>query len=130
NLYGFPLSLLNVPDDAEWMVAELGMSTPGELRRLSLLGRPDVALFTVVRPAHLEFFADLRGIAEAKAELLAGLAADGLVVANAGDPEVVRIARRHLAEGEGRRVVWYGIRSGAEAGMQPAAGHWPVDAAA
>ena len=29
------------------------MSTPGELRQLSLLARPDVALFTVVRPAHL-----------------------------------------------------------------------------
>jgi UDP-N-acetylmuramoyl-tripeptide--D-alanyl-D-alanine ligase len=107
NLYGFPLALLNVPDDAEWMVAEMGMSTPGELRQLSLLGRPDVALFTVVRPAHLQSFDGLRGIAEAKAELLAGLAPDGLVVANAGDPEVARIARRAAP----RRVVWYGIRS-------------------
>jgi UDP-N-acetylmuramoyl-tripeptide--D-alanyl-D-alanine ligase len=103
NLYGFPLALLNVPDDAEWMVAEMGMSTPGELRQLSLLGRPDVALFTVVRPAHLQSFDSLRGIAEAKAELLAGLAPDGLVVANAGDPEVVRIARRWLEEGGGAR---------------------------
>src|SRR6202043_2210698 len=93
------LALLNVPDDAEWMVAEMGMSTPGELRQLSLLGRPDVALFTVVRPAHLQSFDSLRGIAEATAELLAGLAPDGLVVANAGDPEVVRIALRYLAEG-------------------------------
>jgi UDP-N-acetylmuramyl pentapeptide synthase len=139
NLYGFPVALLNVPDDTEWMVAEMGMSTPGELRRLSLLGRPDVALFTVVRPAHLQFFDTLRGIAEAKSELLAGLAADGLVVANAGDPEVVRIVRRYQqgrerpegpasvtgvpgAEGRrvagavagGRRVVWYGIRATAE----------------
>lgn len=125
NLYGFPLALLNVPDDAEWMVAEMGMSTPGELRQLSLLGRPDVALFTVVRPAHLQAFDSLRGIAEAKAELLAGLAPGGLVVANAGDPEVVRIALRYLAQGDEsaaaggdaessrRRVVWYGIRSSA-----------------
>jgi UDP-N-acetylmuramoyl-tripeptide--D-alanyl-D-alanine ligase len=112
NLYGFPLSLLNVPDDAEWMVAEMGMSTPGELRRLSLLGRPDVALFTVVRPAHLEFFDGLRGIAEAKAELLAGLAPDGLVVANAGDAEVVRIARTHAGA---RRVLWYGLDAAAVA---------------
>jgi UDP-N-acetylmuramoyl-tripeptide--D-alanyl-D-alanine ligase len=109
NLYGFPLALLNVPDDAEWMVAEMGMSTPGELRQLSLLGLPDVALFTVVRPAHLQAFAGLRGIADAKAELLAGLAPDGLVVANAGDPEVVRIALRYLAGSGGRRVTWYGI---------------------
>jgi UDP-N-acetylmuramoyl-tripeptide--D-alanyl-D-alanine ligase len=142
NLYGFPLALLNVPDDAEWMVAEMGMSTPGELRQLSLLGRPDVALFTVVRPAHLQSFDGLRGIAEAKAELLAGLAPDGLVVANAGDPEVVRIALRYLEEGAAaggdgsessgamggpvigqragrRRVVWYGIQAAAGPAPSP-----------
>ena len=115
NLYGFPLSLLNVPDGTEWMVAEMGMSTPGELRRLSLLGRPDAAVFTVVRPVHLEFFASVRGIAEAKSELLAGLAVDGLVVANADDPEVSRIARRH-AESPGfqGRLVRYGIHSAAD----------------
>jgi UDP-N-acetylmuramoyl-tripeptide--D-alanyl-D-alanine ligase len=106
NLYGFPLSLLNVPDGTEWMVAEMGMSTAGELRQLSLLGRPDAAVFTVVRPVHLEFFAGVREIAEAKSELLAGLAPDGFIVANADDPEVARIASRH-----GARVVWYGLRS-------------------
>jgi len=107
NLIGFPLCLLNVPDGTEWMVAEMGMSTAGELRELSLMGRPDAAVFTVVRPVHLEFFASLREIGEAKAELLAGLAAGGPVIANADDPEVARIARRH----QGGRVVWYGIES-------------------
>jgi UDP-N-acetylmuramoyl-tripeptide--D-alanyl-D-alanine ligase len=106
NLYGFPLSLLNVKDGTEWMVAEMGMSTPGELRQLSLLGRPDVAVFTVVRPVHLEFFDSVQAIAEAKSEILAGLAPDGFIVANANDPEVTRIARRH-----GARVVWYGIHA-------------------
>jgi UDP-N-acetylmuramoyl-tripeptide--D-alanyl-D-alanine ligase len=107
NLYGFPLSLLNLPDNTEWMVAEMGMSEPGELAKLSLLGRPDAAVFTVVRPVHLEFFDSVQAIAEAKSELLAGLAPGGLVVANADDPEVSRIARRH----QGARVVWYGVRS-------------------
>jgi UDP-N-acetylmuramoyl-tripeptide--D-alanyl-D-alanine ligase len=106
NLYGFPLSLLNVPDGTEWMVAEMGMSTPGELRQLSLLGRPDAAVFTVVRPVHLEFFGTVQAIAEAKSEILAGLVPDGFVVANADDPEVTRIAKRHEA-----RIVWYGIHS-------------------
>jgi UDP-N-acetylmuramoyl-tripeptide--D-alanyl-D-alanine ligase len=107
NLIGFPLCLLNVPDGTEWMVAEMGMSTAGELRELSLMGRPDAAVFTVVRPVHLEFFSSLREIAEAKAELLAGLAPGGPVIANADDPEVARIARRH----QGGRVVRYGIES-------------------
>jgi UDP-N-acetylmuramyl pentapeptide synthase len=117
NLLGFPLALLGIPDDTEWMVAEVAMSTPGELRRLSELARPDVAVFTNVREAHLEGFdreghqATLRDIAEAKAELLAGLEASGLVVANATDPEVVRIAERHAARGG--RVVWFALDAGA-----------------
>lgn len=105
NLYGFPLSLLNIPDDTEWMVAEMGMSTPGELGRVSRLGRPDVAIFTCVRPAHLEFFDDLDDVAEAKAELLEGVASDGLAVINASDPRVDQIGRRH--EARGGRVARY-----------------------
>jgi UDP-N-acetylmuramoyl-tripeptide--D-alanyl-D-alanine ligase len=109
SLYGFPVALLGLPDDCEWMVAELGMSTPGELRAISLLARPDVALYTNVRPVHLEFFADLEAIADAKAELLAGLAPHGLVVANADDPLVARIARPHRG-----RVIWYGLSAAAD----------------
>jgi UDP-N-acetylmuramoyl-tripeptide--D-alanyl-D-alanine ligase len=115
NLYGFPMSLLNVPDGTEWMVAEMGMSTPGELRQLSLMGRPDAAVYTVVRPVHLEFFGTIQAIAEAKSELLAGLAEDGLIAANADDPEVVRIVRRHAERPEWRgRVIWYGILNDAD----------------
>ncbi len=116
NLYGFPLALLNMPAAVEWLVAEMGMSVPGELAEVSRLGRPDAAVFTNVRPVHLVNFADLDAIAEAKAELLAGLAPGGLVVANAGDPRVVRIARRALAEGRAGRVVWYAGLGAEEAG--------------
>ena len=104
NLLGFPLTLLAIDADCEWLVAEMGMSTPGELAAVSRLGRPDVAVFTNVRPAHLAGFeqpggaaADVEAIARAKAELLAGLAEDGLIVANAGDPRVVGLVERHLA---------------------------------
>ena len=103
NLLGFPLSMLNVAEGTDWMVAEMGMSTPGELSALSRMAEPDVVVLTNVRPVHLEFFPNLRGIADAKAELLEGLKPDGLLVANAGDPEVARIGRRH-----GGRVVWFG----------------------
>ncbi len=109
NLYGFPLSLLAVDEGTEWMVAEMGMSTPGELGEISRLGRPDVAVFTNVRAVHLEFFDSVAAIGDAKAELLEGLHADGLVVANADDPEVVRIAERHRG-----RVVWYGLERPAD----------------
>lgn len=142
NLLGFPLTMLAIDADCEWLVAEMGMSVPGELAAVSRLGRPDVAVFTNVRPAHLAGFeepdgvpADVEAIARAKAELLAGLADGGLIVANAGDPRVVGLVERHLAArggasacdglracgGErgatGERVVWYGLA--------PAAGETP-----
>ena len=111
NLYGFPLSLLGIRDDCQWMVAEMGMSTPGELRQISLLGRPDVAVFTNVRPAHLENFSSVSDIADAKAELLAGLRDGGLVVANADDLEVLRIVGQHRADPDNTttRYVLYGL---------------------
>lgn len=109
NLFGFPVSLLNVPEGTQWMVAEMGMSTPGELGEISRLGRPDVALFTNVRPVHLENFPDLRGIADAKAELLEGLAENGVVIVNADDPWVMRIAQSCSG-----RVVRYGFGTGSD----------------
>jgi UDP-N-acetylmuramoyl-tripeptide--D-alanyl-D-alanine ligase len=109
NTLGFPVALLGIPEGTEWMVAEMGMSTPGELRQVSWLGKPDVAVFLNVRPVHLEAFGTVEAIREAKAELLDGLAADGLVVANQDDEHVVEIARRHSG-----RVVWFGRREAAD----------------
>lgn len=109
NLFGFPVALLGIPEDTEWMVAEMGMSTPGELGRISRLGRPDVAVLINIRPVHLEFFGSLRAIAKAKAEILEGLAPGGVLVANLDDPEVARIAR-----GFQGKVVWFGIDQPAE----------------
>lgn len=111
NLYGFPVSFLNVPDDTEVMVAELGMSSPGELGAVSRLARPDGVLLLNVRAVHLENFRDVSGIAEAKAEIFEGLpeganAARGFAVANRDDAEVVRVTRR-WASASGGRVIWF-----------------------
>jgi UDP-N-acetylmuramoyl-tripeptide--D-alanyl-D-alanine ligase len=109
NLYGFPLALLGIPEETEWMVAEMGMSTPGELGGVSRLGRPDVAVFTNVRPAHLMNFGSIEAIADAKAELLEGLAEGGTVIANRDDPWVVDIAGRYDGP-----VVWYSVSEDAD----------------
>lgn len=112
NTYGFPLALLSIADGCDWMVAEMGMSTPGELGRVSLLGRPDAALFLNVRPVHLENFGEISAIADAKAELLDGLVAGGLIVANADDSYVMHIVRRYVRERDPTaRVVRYAIRA-------------------
>ncbi len=101
---GLPAELCNQPDDLDWFVAELGMSRSGELDRLGAVARPDVLLYTVVAPVHLEFFASVDAIAEAKAELIPHLAPDGLLVLNAADPRVAAMAGRFAG-----RVVRYGV---------------------
>ncbi|HNX49811.1 MAG TPA: UDP-N-acetylmuramoyl-tripeptide--D-alanyl-D-alanine ligase [Thermoanaerobaculaceae bacterium] len=101
---GFPAELCSQPAGIDWMVAELGMSHPGELHRLGAIAHPDVLLYTVVAPVHLEFFPDLEAIAEAKAELIPHLHPDGILVLNAADPRVAAFDRRFAG-----RVVRHGL---------------------
>lgn len=110
NLYGFPLALLGAADDCQWLVAEMGMSVPGELAEVSRLGRPDVAVYTNVRPVHLENFGTLEAIAEAKSELLAGVPDGGVMVANADDPRVMGIAEKFARE-RGGVIVTYALEA-------------------
>jgi len=101
---GLPAELCNQAEGIEWMVAELGMNHAGELDRLGAIAEPDAALYTVVAPAHLEFLADLDAIAAAKAELIAHLRRDGLLVLNAADPRVAAFASRFPG-----RVLRFGV---------------------
>jgi UDP-N-acetylmuramoyl-tripeptide--D-alanyl-D-alanine ligase len=79
------------------------MSAAGEIRALTKIAEPDVATITRIAPVHLEFFASLDAIADAKAEILEGLRPGGTAVLNGDDPHVARIGR-----GFPGRVVWYG----------------------
>jgi UDP-N-acetylmuramoyl-tripeptide--D-alanyl-D-alanine ligase len=92
NQYGLPLTLLRLAPEHRYAVLELGMSALGELRELSGIAQPDVAIVTLVAPVHLEFFSSVDEIAQAKAEILEGVAPGGVAVLNHDDPRVRRMA--------------------------------------
>ena len=99
NAYGLPLSVLEMasrgrrPSDYRFCVFEMGMSTPGEIRRLTELAPPKVAVVTLVAPVHTEFFEDgVEGVARAKAEIVEGLLTGGTAVLNVDDERVARMA--------------------------------------
>ena len=118
NLYGFPLALLNLADDTEWMVAEMGMSETGELGKVSRLGRPDVVLLLNVLPVHLGSFGSLRAVGEAKAEIVEGLQDGGLIVLNAGDEELLRIGELCEQRRPDAKIQWFGLEANQRSRVQ------------
>jgi UDP-N-acetylmuramoyl-tripeptide--D-alanyl-D-alanine ligase len=110
NEYGLPLTLFRLEDSDEAAVLEMGMSFPGELRRLAAIALPDVAIELRVTPAHLLNFSSVDEIALAKRELVEGLSgANSLAVLNADDPRVAAMAS--VAPG---RIIHYGVEKEAE----------------
>lgn len=110
NEYGLPLTLFRLEETHDVAVLEMGMSFPGELKRLAAIALPDVAIETRVAPAHLQNFSSVEEIALAKRELVEGLHGAGSVaVLNADDPRVAAMAE--MAPG---RVIFYGVEKPAE----------------
>jgi len=91
NHWGLPLSLLGLEPGHEWMVAELGMSGPGEIALLAALAEPQIAVITNVAPVHMENFDSVGGVAAAKRELAEGLSGDDTLIVNADDARTAAI---------------------------------------
>ena len=85
NDIGVPLTLLELAPGHRYAVVEMGMNHAGEIRYLTRLAAPDVALITNAGPAHLEFFGSVEAIARAKGEIFEGLRPGGTAVINADD---------------------------------------------
>jgi UDP-N-acetylmuramoyl-tripeptide--D-alanyl-D-alanine ligase len=113
NHWGVPLSLANMRQDTRFGVFEAGMNHAGELRVLTKLIRPHIAVITTVAPVHLGFFRSVEAIADAKAEILEGLVPGGVAVLNRDNHHYERL-RRHALQHKAR-IVSFGESAGADA---------------
>ncbi len=114
NHWGVPLSLARCPAGARFAVFELGMNHAGEIGPLSRLVQPDIAIITTVAPVHLEYFASVDAIADAKAEIFEGLVEGGIAILNRDNVQFNRLADRAL-NARVSRVVSFGEEAGADA---------------
>ena len=73
NDLGLPLTILNCPPDADFLVVEMGTNHPGEIKYLVDIAEPDIGLVSSVGTAHIEFFGTQDGIAREKGVLLSDL---------------------------------------------------------
>ena len=85
NHIGVPLSLCNLEGNHKYSIFEIGMSNAGEIRRLSNLVKPDIAIITNIGEAHIENFKNLNAIAKTKSEIIENINKDGYLILNRED---------------------------------------------
>ncbi|WP_088329982.1 UDP-N-acetylmuramoyl-tripeptide--D-alanyl-D-alanine ligase [Lacimicrobium sp. SS2-24] len=83
NEIGVPLTLLELTEEHDFAVVEMGANHLGEIAYTTSLTRPDAATIVNAAAAHLEGFGSLLGVARAKSEIFKGLPEKGLAVLNA-----------------------------------------------
>lgn len=113
NHWGVPLMLARLPERAQFGVFEMGMNAPDEIRPLSQMVRPHIAVITTIASAHLEAFGSLDGIARAKAEIFMGLEPGGTAVLNA-DHGQIRVLLDEAQTAGIANIVTYGEARGAD----------------
>jgi len=93
NHVGVPYTLSRIGTEHEWAVVEMGMNHAGEISALSKLARPDAAILTAIRPAHMQSFGSLEEVRDAKLEILDGLTESAPLGLNSGDPLLFAVAK-------------------------------------
>ena len=91
NDLGLPLTILNCPKDAEFLVVEMGTNHPGEIAYLVDIARPDAGVISSIGTAHIEFFKTQDGIADEKGTLFARLPPDGFAVVGVNNDRYERL---------------------------------------
>ena len=112
NHTGVPLSLARMPAETAFGVFEMGMNHAGELSALTRLVRPDVALVTTVAAAHIEFFANVEAIADAKGEIFEGLQPGGTAIIPFDSPYRDRLIARAVPHAA--NILTFGRGEGAD----------------
>ncbi len=102
NQIGVPMTLSRISAEHQAAVVEMGISGFGEMSVLASMARPDIAVFTVIGHAHLEFLRDLDGVFKAKTEMFAFMPENGTVIVNGDDEKLRAVSCK-------QRVVSYGM---------------------
>lgn len=107
NELGVPLTLFGLDESHEFAVIEMGISHFGEMKRLAEIVSPDMALYTTIGFAHLEFLGDFDGVLKAKTEMLEYLPENGVVFVNGDDETLCKLTCK-------QKICRYGVSQGCE----------------
>ena len=107
NHFGVPLSLSQLKIEHKFGVFEVGMSKKGEIDKLTKLIRPHFGIITNIGEAHIENFKNLRGIADAKGEIIQNIEKGGTIILNRDDEYFTHLEKK--AKKINLKIVTFGI---------------------
>jgi len=107
NRFGVPLSLSQLKIEHKFGVFEVGMSKKGEIDKLTKLIRPHFGIITNIGEAHIENFKNLRGIADAKGEIIQNIEKGGTIILNRDDEYFTNLEKK--AKKNNLKIVTFGI---------------------
>ena len=102
NDIGVPITVFAADERDDYLVLEMGTNHTGELKVLTEMARPDVAVITNVGAEHLEGLGDLMGVRLENASIISGLDANGLLVVNGDDAELLNAVKDY----PGKRITF------------------------
>ncbi len=101
NFFGVSRTLLQFPEKADYLVAELGSNAVGEIKQLASLVRPDIGIITGVKEAHLEGLSGLSAVRQEKISLLS-LSSKTIGIVNRDDCRLRTLKVKN-------RLIWFGM---------------------
>ena len=109
NDIGMPMAILDMPEDTEVAVLEMGMNHFREIAYLSGIAHPDIAVIINIGTAHIEYLGTQQGIRQAKFEILEGMTPQGMLLLN-GDDTMLRC----LDVTPKQRITYFGASEGCD----------------
>lgn len=109
NEIGLPLTVLQIRQEHEAAVLEMGISDFGEMHRLSKIAKPDICVMTNIGQCHLENLGSREGILKAKSEIFDFMNPEGHIFVNGDDDMLLKVKAK-----ENRRIARFGLDSSNE----------------
>ncbi len=109
NKFGVPLSLLNIKENDQYGVLEVGMDKKGEIDYLTKIIEPNIGVITNINYAHAKNFKNIKQIALAKSEIINNIKSNGSIILNADD----KFFKLHeeIAKKRNLKLISFGIKS-------------------
>lgn len=98
NFIGVPLTIFDINKCHKFGVVEMGTNAFGEIRRLSEIGSPDVAVITNIAETHFQGLKSVTGVQKAKAEILDNINDQGVLLINSDDEFALEIGKGFKGE--------------------------------